>query len=158
MTLPATATYYRNLGQFPGGGHVPGVGRRLRVRGLRAHSRTAGRTLEAKPLPLLAARYAPADLDAFSRARSGTVTRVPVRVERNPGASQAQVTSLRLEMSFDDGASRLPVPAVPAGSGWTAAVPNPRTAGFVSLRATAGPSPSPESGSPAPRAKLPTPS
>ncbi|MFI6920846.1 hypothetical protein ACIBIZ_12910 [Nonomuraea spiralis] len=98
---------------------------------------TSGRTPEAKPPPLLAVRYAPADLDAFSRARAGTVTRVPVRGERNPGAPQAQVTSLRLEMSFDDGTSWLPVPAVPAGSGWTAAVPNPRTAGFVSLRATA---------------------
>ncbi|MEU7748092.1 hypothetical protein [Nonomuraea sp. NPDC049158] len=98
---------------------------------------TSGRTSEAKPLPLLAVRYAPAGLDAFSRARPGTVTRVPVRVERNPGAPQARVTSFRLEVSSDDGATWLSVPSVPTGSGWTAAVPNPRTAGFVSLRATA---------------------
>ncbi|WP_188196111.1 hypothetical protein [Nonomuraea sp. SYSU D8015] len=98
---------------------------------------TSGRTSEAKPLPLFAVRYAPAGLDSFNRARPGTVTRVPVRVERNTGASQAKVTSLRLEMSADDGANWLPVPTVPTGSGWTAAVPDPRTPGFVSLRATA---------------------
>ncbi|MEU5867016.1 hypothetical protein ABZ815_37975 [Nonomuraea sp. NPDC047529] len=40
---------------------------------------TSERTPEAKPLPLLAVRYAPADLDGFNRARTGTVTRVPVR-------------------------------------------------------------------------------
>ncbi|MEU1393615.1 MULTISPECIES: S8 family serine peptidase [unclassified Nonomuraea] len=98
---------------------------------------TSERTSRAKPLPLLAVRYAPEDLDAFSRARAGTVTRVPVWVERNPGAPQARVTSLRLEMSVDDGASWVPVPAVAVGSRWIAAVPNPRTAGSVSVRATA---------------------
>ncbi|WP_433519474.1 hypothetical protein ACQP2T_30390 [Nonomuraea sp. CA-143628] len=40
-------------------------------------------------------------------------------------------------MSSDDGANWLALPSVPTGSGWTAAVPNPRTAGFVSLRVTA---------------------
>ncbi|MFD1546344.1 S8 family serine peptidase [Nonomuraea guangzhouensis] len=98
---------------------------------------TSERTSEAKPLPLFAVRYAPRGLDSFNRARPGTVSRVPVWVERNTGASQAKVTSLRLEMSSDDGANWLPVASVPAGSGWTAAVPNPRTAGFVSLRVTA---------------------
>ncbi|MEV0146831.1 MULTISPECIES: S8 family serine peptidase [unclassified Nonomuraea] len=98
---------------------------------------TSANTPERRPLPLIAVRYAPAGLDSFNRARPGTVTRLPVRVERNPGAPQAGVTSLRLEMSSDDGATWHPLPSAPAGSGWTAAVPNPRTAGFVSLRATA---------------------
>ncbi|MBB5784370.1 S8 family peptidase [Nonomuraea jabiensis] len=98
---------------------------------------TSANTPEARPLPLFAVRYAPSGLDSFNRARPGTVTRVPVRVERNPGAPQAKVKSLRLEMSSDDGASWLPLPSIPTGSGWTASVPNPRTAGFVSLRVTA---------------------
>lgn len=98
---------------------------------------TSERTSEGRPLPLVAVRYAPAGLDSFNRARPGTVTRLPVRVERNPGAPQAKVTSLRLEMSSDDGTSWRPLPSVPTGSGWTAVVPNPRTPGFVSLRVTA---------------------
>lgn len=98
---------------------------------------SSARTPKTKPLPLIAVRYAPAGLDAFNRARPGTVTKVPVRIERNPGASQAKVASLRLEMSTDDGASWLPLPSVPTASGWTAVVPNPRTPGFVSLRGTA---------------------
>ncbi|NUW34202.1 S8 family serine peptidase [Nonomuraea sp. SMC257] len=98
---------------------------------------TSANTPEAKPLPLIAVRYSPAGLDSFNRARPGTVTRMPVRVERNPGAPQAKVTSLKLEMSSDDGANWHPLPSVPTGAGWTAAVPNPRTPGFVSLRVTA---------------------
>ncbi|MEU1389178.1 MULTISPECIES: S8 family serine peptidase [unclassified Nonomuraea] len=98
---------------------------------------TSEQTSEAKPLPLFAVRYAPAGLDSFNRARPGTVTRVPIRLERNPGAPGAKVKSLSLEMSFDDGANWLPLPSVRTRSGWTAAVPNPRTAGFVSLRVTA---------------------
>ncbi|WP_188197331.1 S8 family serine peptidase [Nonomuraea sp. SYSU D8015] len=92
---------------------------------------------ERRALPLIAVRYLPSGLDAFSRARAGSVTKVPVHVERNPGAASAKVTSLKLEMSSDDGATWHPVPSVRSGSGWTATVPNPRTSGFVSLRATA---------------------
>lgn len=60
-----------------------------------------------------------------------------VRVEHNSGATQAKVISLRLEMPCDDGTTWHPVPSVRSGSGWMATVFNPRTAGFVSLRATA---------------------
>lgn len=71
------------------------------------------------------------------RAAAGSVTRLPLWIERNPGSERAEVRSLRLEMSADDGAHWRAVPVVRTGSGWMAAVPNPRTAGFVSLRAVA---------------------
>ncbi|MFE3452296.1 S8 family serine peptidase [Nonomuraea sp. NPDC059194] len=90
---------------------------------------------ERQPLPLTAVRYAPAGLDDFNRAKPGTTSRLPVSVERNPGSPQAEVKSLRLEMSTDDGAHWRRIPAVRTGSGWTAVVPNPRTPGYVSLRA-----------------------
>lgn len=45
-------------------------------------------------------------------------------------------SSIRLEMSVDDGAHWRQVPVIRTGPDWTAAVPNPRTPGFVSLRAT----------------------
>ncbi|MEU7897118.1 hypothetical protein AB0B45_30165 [Nonomuraea sp. NPDC049152] len=40
-------------------------------------------------------------------------------------------------MSTDDGTTWHRIPVVRTGTGWTAAVPNPRTPGFVSLRAMA---------------------
>ncbi|MEV4110648.1 S8 family serine peptidase [Nonomuraea sp. NPDC049695] len=92
-------------------------------------------TAKEQPLPLMAVRYSPAGLDTSNRAAPGSVTRLPLRVERNPGSAQAEVTSVRLEMSVDDGATWRPVAVARTGSGWTAVLPNPRTAGFVSLRA-----------------------
>ncbi|MFF5208116.1 S8 family serine peptidase [Streptosporangium sp. NPDC000396] len=94
-------------------------------------------TAAKQPLPLMAVRYAPAGLDDLNRAKPGSLTRLPLWVERNPGAPEAAVTSVRLEMSVDDGTSWHRIPAVPTPSGWTSAVPNPRTPGFVSLRVTA---------------------
>ena len=43
--------------------------------------------------------------------------------------------SIGLEMSTDDGANWHKIPVHRTGSGWTAVLPNPRAAGFVSLRA-----------------------
>ncbi|MEU7002335.1 S8 family serine peptidase [Nonomuraea sp. NPDC046570] len=96
----------------------------------------SSRTATEQPLPLMAMRYAPAGLDAFNRARPGSLTRLPLWVERNPGAVKGVVKTVRLEMSSDDGATWRRIPAVRTASGWTAVVPNPRTPGFVSLRAT----------------------
>ncbi|WP_433258768.1 S8 family serine peptidase [Streptosporangium sp. CA-135522] len=94
-------------------------------------------TAKRRPLPLTAVRYAPAGLDHLNRAKPGSLTRLPMWVERNPGASEATVKSIRLEMSSDDGASWHRIPVAPTPSGWVAVVPNPTTPGFVSLRATA---------------------
>ncbi|MFG1679637.1 S8 family serine peptidase [Nonomuraea sp. NPDC049269] len=92
-------------------------------------------TAKEQPLPLTAVRYSPEGLDTSNRAKPGSVTRVPVRIERNPGSAKAEAKSIRLEMSTDDGANWRKIPVVRTGSGWTATVPNPATAGFVSLRA-----------------------
>ncbi|MFD1539400.1 S8 family peptidase [Nonomuraea guangzhouensis] len=92
-------------------------------------------TAKEQPLPLTAVRYSPQGLDTSNRAKPGSVTSLPVRIERNPGAAKAETKSIRLEMSADDGKSWRSVPVTRTESGWTAGVPNPRTAGFVSLRA-----------------------
>ncbi|WP_051864751.1 S8 family serine peptidase [Streptosporangium roseum] len=94
-------------------------------------------TAKEQPLPLMAVRYAPAGLDDLNRAKPGSLTRMPLWVERNPGAANTAVRSLRLEMSADDGTSWRRVPVAPTASGWTAVVANPRTPGSVSLRVTA---------------------
>ncbi|MEU6782613.1 S8 family serine peptidase [Nonomuraea angiospora] len=89
----------------------------------------SARTEGERPLPLMAMRYAPAGLDEFNRAAAGSLTRLPMWLD-----GSTQVESIRLEMSTDDGATWHHVPTVRAGSGWTAAVLNPRTPGHVSLR------------------------
>ncbi|WP_169789214.1 S8 family serine peptidase [Nonomuraea candida] len=94
-------------------------------------------TTEPQPLPLMAVRFAPAGLDDFNRARTGSLTRLPVWIERNPGAAASLVKSLHLEVSFDEGGTWRPVPVHRTSSGWTALIANPGTPGFVSLRATA---------------------
>ncbi|RJL30415.1 S8 family serine peptidase [Bailinhaonella thermotolerans] len=96
----------------------------------------SGTTPEERPLPLMAVRYAPGGLDSHNRARAGSLVRVPLWVERNPGAPRSAVRSLTLEASGDDGATWRRVPAVRTGDGWTALVRSPAAPGFVSLRAT----------------------
>ncbi|WP_219519458.1 S8 family serine peptidase [Nonomuraea ceibae] len=94
------------------------------------------RTTQARALPLMAVRYVPAGLDDHNRAKPRSLTRIPIRVERNPGAKEARVVTIKLEASFDDGGSWRPVPVVPSGSGRAALLANPATSGYVSLRAT----------------------
>ncbi|GAA4229076.1 subtilisin family serine protease [Streptosporangium album] len=94
-------------------------------------------TAKPQPLPLMAVRYTPAGLDDSNRAKPGSLTQLPIWIERNPGAPKATVKSVKLEVSSDDGATWRPVPVLPAPSGWTALLANPGTPGFVSLRATA---------------------
>ncbi|MDP9864321.1 MULTISPECIES: S8 family serine peptidase [Streptosporangium] len=94
-------------------------------------------TAKPQPLPLMAVRYAPVGLDDSNRAKPGSLTRLPIWIERNPGAFTSAVKSVKLEASFNDGATWRPVPLHPTSSGWTALLTNPGTPGFVSLRATA---------------------
>ncbi|WP_214410736.1 S8 family serine peptidase [Sphaerisporangium fuscum] len=96
----------------------------------------SARTETSRPLPLMAVRYAPEGLDGANRATPGSLTRMPFWIERNPGAPEAAPRSIKLEMSTDDATTWRKVPVVPAGSGWAALLANPRTPGFVSLRAT----------------------
>ncbi|MEV4582787.1 hypothetical protein AB0K16_57205 [Nonomuraea jabiensis] len=95
----------------------------------------SSRTAKRRPLPLMAVRYAPDGLDEANRATPGSVTRLPIWLERGQGAGP--VKRLRLEMSADDGATWHAVPVAASGPGWTALVRNPATPGFVSLRVTA---------------------
>ncbi|MEO3872621.1 S8 family serine peptidase [Nonomuraea sp. B12E4] len=92
-------------------------------------------TAKQQPLPLMAVRYSPEGLDDSNRAKPGSTTRLPLWVERNPGSTKAKAKSIRLEMSADDGATWRGIPVTRTSSGWTAMLANPRTAGFVSLRA-----------------------
>ncbi|GGQ22816.1 hypothetical protein GCM10010140_61500 [Streptosporangium pseudovulgare] len=89
----------------------------------------SARTETERPLPLMAVRYAPSGLDDLNRARPGSLTELPIRVEGAP-------STLKLELFSDDGTSWRTVPARRTATGWTATIPNPRTPGFASLRAT----------------------
>ncbi|WP_084517248.1 S8 family serine peptidase [Microtetraspora niveoalba] len=93
-------------------------------------------TAKREALALAAIRYAPEGLDEYNRAKRGSTTRLPIWIERNPDASPTAVKSIRLQMSADDGATWRDIRIKANGSGWTAQLTNPRTAGFVSLRAT----------------------
>ncbi|MEU5869830.1 S8 family serine peptidase [Nonomuraea sp. NPDC047529] len=96
----------------------------------------SARTAKPEPLPLMAVRYTPQDLDDDNRAKPGSRTTIPIRVERAPGAGRAAVSSIKLQASADDGRTWRPVPVRATPSGWTARLDNPATAGYVSLRAT----------------------
>jgi hypothetical protein len=74
-------------------------------------------------------RYAPSGLDDLNRAGPGSLTELPIRVEGAP-------STLKLELPSDDGTSRRSIPAQRTATGWAATMPNPRTPGFASLRAT----------------------
>ncbi|MEV4369909.1 hypothetical protein AB0J71_22760 [Nonomuraea sp. NPDC049637] len=83
-----------------------------------------------RPPPLTAVRLTPT-LDDHNRARPGT--RTPLTLDPS---SRQEGTRVRLETSDDDGRTWRPVPVTRSARGWLAVVLNPRTAGFVSLRAT----------------------
>ncbi|MEU5866897.1 S8 family serine peptidase [Nonomuraea sp. NPDC047529] len=93
-------------------------------------------TAKREALALAAVRFAPEGLDEYNRAKPGSSTRLPIWIERNPGAPAAAVKSIHLQMSVDDGATWRDIRVRAKGSDWTAQMTNPRTAGFVSLRAT----------------------
>ncbi|TDD08682.1 hypothetical protein E1292_11120 [Nonomuraea deserti] len=92
-------------------------------------------TSEERALPLMAVRYSPEGLDAYNRAKKGSLTRVPLWIGRNSGSGEAKVGKVAVEMSADDGATWRRVPVTRDGSRWAAKVRNPDAAGFVSLRA-----------------------
>ncbi|WP_433519511.1 S8 family serine peptidase [Nonomuraea sp. CA-143628] len=93
-------------------------------------------TAKREALALTAIRYAPTGLDEYNRAKPGSSTRLPIWIERNPGAPAAAVKSIQLQMSVDDGVTWRGIQVSAESSAWTAQVTNPRTAGFVSLRTT----------------------
>src|SRR6185369_6369113 len=74
-------------------------------------------------LPLLGVRYDPV-LDERNHARAGAGYRMPIHLERQPGAGAATVTEVVLETSTDDGASWHKAPVERIGTQWQAAVDN----------------------------------
>lgn len=97
----------------------------------RSHKVVSGGDL----LPLLAVRFQP-HLDHANRAPAGAPLRIPVTVQRQPGAPESRLRSLTIQASSDDGHTWRPVPVIRTTSGWIATVTSPR-AGHVSLRARA---------------------
>ncbi|WP_283136883.1 S8 family serine peptidase [Rhizohabitans arisaemae] len=114
----------------------PGVGA-LSTKVETAWTFRSARTATAAPLPLTTVRYTPLGLDTANRARRGTLTPIPLRVERAPGVPEARVTSIQVEASADDGVTWWPIPVLPTADGWTAFVLNPAAGDFVTLRTAA---------------------
>jgi subtilisin family serine protease len=87
-------------------------------------------------LPVSAVSFEP-DLDLTNAAPGGRVYRVPVSLQRQPGAAASVAQRVTVEVSYDDGESWRRVPLAPAGRDeWTAVLRHPRN-GYVSLRAHA---------------------
>ncbi|PYC64322.1 peptidase S8 [Micromonospora arborensis] len=87
-------------------------------------------------LPVMAVRFAPA-LDGDNAAPAGRDLRIPVTVQRQAGATPAQVRSLTVEVSFDDGQTWRLASVQKSGAGWLADVHHPAGAGYAALRAYA---------------------
>ncbi|HSV66150.1 MAG TPA: S8 family serine peptidase [Mycobacteriales bacterium] len=95
-----------------------------------------GAAAPAVPLPLLVVR-ARGEVDAQDRAPADRPYTLSLLVQHQPGSTVSAVTDLRVEASFDDGATWTSVPTVRSGDGGTATLRNPAGNGFVSLRITA---------------------
>ncbi len=87
-------------------------------------------------LPLLAIGFRPA-LDEHNLAPAGRLMTFPVSVSQAPGADAGQVTTLTVDVSFDDGQTWYPAKVTGSGTDRRVTVAHPTGAKFVSLRATA---------------------
>ncbi|MBB5630521.1 S8 family serine peptidase [Sphaerisporangium krabiense] len=92
---------------------------------------TSAHTDDSTPLAVPSVRFAPEGLDAYNRARPGTVTEIPIT------ADGGELDTPVVEASFDDGATWRTLQVRRNGEGWTTSVTNPATPGPVTLRATA---------------------
>ena len=87
------------------------------------------------PLPLLAVRFAPPDLDERNRTRADALD-VALTVQQQPGVPAAALTGIVVESSANDGGSWVPVPVTRTGDRTAVAhVTHPPHAQYVSLRA-----------------------
>jgi subtilisin family serine protease len=86
---------------------------------------------EGKALPMLTARFDPA-VDLRNRAPGAQSFSFPAYVARQDGT--ARVTSLAVDVSYDDGRTWQPAGVVRDGDHWTVSVRHPRTS-YASLRA-----------------------
>lgn len=95
------------------------------------------RRLDSPVLPLQFVRFNTVGLSDLGQAPAGTATHIDIHVKSQPDAPIPDVTSLHVEVSFNDGRTWRNIAATGSGRTWTATVHNPPTAGYVSLRATA---------------------
>jgi subtilisin family serine protease len=91
---------------------------------------------EPPPAPLQVVRVG-GDVDANGRAPAGRLFALPLHVERQPGAPDARVADLALDVSFDDGNTWAPARVFRSGDRGVAMIQHPPRDGFVSLRARA---------------------
>jgi subtilisin family serine protease len=87
------------------------------------------------PLPLLTIGFDP-KLDKMNYAPGGALFAIPVRVDRQPGATGGKTDLKKVEVSYNDGQSWIQVPLLKVNGTWWAGVQH-RSSGFVSLRASA---------------------
>ena len=93
-------------------------------------------TDKATYLPLAAFHFAP-KLDLLNRAKGGRTTHVPVSLGWQPGAAKSAVRTIKVDVSYDDGATWRPAKLTATGRAAWSAVLRPPATGFVSLRASA---------------------
>lgn len=97
----------------------------------------SGQTRTDKPtaMPLASVAFRP-QVDTTNSAAGGYLYRLPLSVQRQPGAAAAELTQIAVQVSYDQGATWRPVFLLPTGSGaWVALLDQPRQ-GYVSLRAS----------------------
>jgi subtilisin family serine protease len=92
--------------------------------------------LEPPPAPLLVVRVG-GEVDANGQAPAGRLFTLPLHVERQPGAPDARVADLALDVSFDDGNTWAPARVIRYDDRGVAVVQHPPRDGFVSLRSRA---------------------
>jgi hypothetical protein len=90
----------------------------------------------AKPVSMLGVRFTPL-LDLYNRAPAGIPYVIPVVVEHQPGAATADLTTLNMDVSYDDGKTWRAASLTKTNERWFASVRHPASSGFVSLRAKA---------------------
>jgi hypothetical protein len=93
-------------------------------------------TTTQQNLPLLAVRYK-TTLDPYGRAPAGRPCTVDIWLEANSATQQVSPASTAIWVSYDDGTNWQPVTVVTAAGQAHAVFTPPRSATFVSLRATA---------------------
>jgi subtilisin family serine protease len=99
--------------------------------------REGGASAPVRPLPLVVVR-ASGEVDDQGRAPAGRPYPLALKVQRQGGTpGAARLTALRVEASYDDGATWTRAPVVRAGDGGVAMLCHPAAGGFVSLRVVA---------------------
>ncbi|MEU8263230.1 S8 family serine peptidase, partial [Micromonospora sp. NPDC048999] len=84
-------------------------------------------------LPLTAVSFAP-PLDDHNVGKAGSTAVYPVTITQTEGSGK--VNKLTVQVSYDDGKTWKNVPVLHYGGSWQVQVTHPKTAGFVSLKAS----------------------